>query len=522
MTLTEAEEHEERANGESEWLAAVDLGSNSFHLTIARIDQGQPRVLDRLRDRVALASGLDRDHRLSEEACGRALETLFRFGQRLREIPPGRLRAVGTYTLRRAKDTAQFLARAEQALGHPIEILSGAEEARLVYLGVAHNLPRHEGGRLVVDIGGGSTECILGQGFEARQTDSLSMGCVSYSRRYFPRGIVTAKAYDKAVLAARLELEPLKSGYRQAGWEQCAGSSGTILAIDGILRALHAADAALGPGRSAAYPGVTLKGIKRLAKLLLAARSMSALDLPGLAADRRDVLPGGLAILQAVFRALRIASMEVSEGALRDGVLYDLLGRIQHEDVRERTVESLCTRYHIDRAQAERVESTALKLFDAVAGAWGLGAVSRLELSWAARLHEIGLAVAYPGFHKHGAYLVTHGVMRGFSREEQDLLAALIRTHRRKISWGLLRSVRGRAPREVRALSVLLRLAARLNRSRADAPLPTLAVRARTDRLELGLPGEWLAEHPLTRADLEDEAGLLARVDFELRLNGDG
>lgn len=505
-------ESQDSTEGPEELLAAVDLGSNSFHLTIARVGQGQPRLVDRIRDRVALASGLDSDYHLSEAACERALDSLQRFGQRLREIPRDRLRAIGTYTLRRAKDTKQFLTRAEQALGHPIEIVSGAEEARLIYLGVSHHLPPGQSRRLVVDIGGGSTECILGRGFEALRTDSLSMGCVSFSRRFFPKGSVGAKSYGQAVLAARLELEPMQRDYRRATWDRCAGSSGTILAIDELL-------AGGAVGGSSPYRGITLKGIKRLAKILMAAPSMDALELPGLAPDRRGVLPGGLAILQAVFEALRIECMEPAKGALRDGVLYDLLGRIKNEDIRERAVDSLCERYHVDIAQAERVHRTALSLFSQVAEAWELDLTSQLGLSWAARLHEIGLAVAHPGYHKHGAYLVTHGAMRGFSREEQELLATLIGMHRRKPAWSALRSVRGRSPSEVRALCILLRLAVRLNRSRADAPLPPIEVRARTDRLKLILPSGWLDQHPLTRADLEDEAGLLRRVDFELRLS---
>ena len=490
-------------------MAAVDLGSNSFHLTIARLAEDQPRVLDRLRERVALASGLGPGRELSSEARERALATLGRFGQRLRDIAPERLRAVGTFALRRARNIEGFLVEAEHALGHAIEIISGAEEARLVYLGVARDRPRSDVRRLVVDIGGGSTECILGAGYEAQTTDSLSMGCVSFSQRFFPDGIVSAKGYAQALLAAHLEFETMEQAYRAKGWDECVGSSGTILSIEGILRASDwLAD------------GIALKGLRKIERELVQAGDMATVQLAGLAADRREVLPGGLAILQAAFEALHIERMDVSQGALRDGVLYDLLGRLQHADVRHETIQALCQRYQVSSAQAERVESTALALFDAVAADWKLAAHERQMLGWAARLHEIGLTVAYSGYHKHGAYLATYGTLNGFSREDQELLATLIRTQRGKLGWNLLRSVRGLSATKLLALAVLLRLAVRLNRSRTDAVHRPSEVRAKTEplRLRLRFPDGWLAEHPLTQADLEEEVNLLGKLDFGLRI----
>lgn len=437
---------------------------------------------------------------------GRALACLERFGQRVRELRPGTVRAAGTNTLRQAKNGDVFLERAQNALGHPIEIISGREEARLIYLGVAHSVPAEDGQRLVVDIGGGSTECIIGEQFETISTESLYMGCVSYSMRFFPAGSLKKEDFRRAEIAARLELQSIERRYRSIGWRTCFGSSGTILAIAEILRANGWSD-----------QGITRKGLKRLKRSIVAAGSLPKLTIEALDADRAPVLPGGVAILSAIFKSLRIERMTPSSGALREGLIYDLLGRIRHEDVRDRTIRWLSEHYGVDDEHATRVERTALECLEQMASSWGLDvAECRHYLSWAARLHEIGLEVAHTGYHKHSAYIVEHADMPGFSRGEQLVLSAIIHAHRRKF----LREHFARVPRDKTDLAIrlgfLFRLAACLNRSRSTRPLPSFMLEARKNAVTLSFPDEWLDEHPLTRADLEDDAQFLKGVGIEL------
>ncbi|MEO6697727.1 MAG: exopolyphosphatase, partial [Gammaproteobacteria bacterium] len=392
-----------------EIIAAVDLGSNSFHMIIARTHRGKPYTLDRLRETVRLAAGLDKDNRLTAEAQRRALDCLKRFGQRIAAIAPGNLRTVGTNTLRRAHNAKYFLQRAQQALGHPIEIIGGREEARLIYLGVAHSLADGAGKRLVVDIGGGSTELIIGERFEPRHMESLQMGCVTSSLKHFPSGAITPASMQRAEIAAKQELQNLTRHYRSIGWMDCIGSSGTINAIHDIIAA-----------NRWSRDGITLSSLKKLRKHLLAAGHVNRLQLPGLRGDRAPVLPGGLAILLAVFESLAIERMHATGGALRDGLLYDLLGRIRHKDIRDHSITRLSMQYHVDTEQAKRVEQTAKRLLKQLPQ-WQLDSYQAM-LGWSARLHEIGLAVSHSQYHKHGAYLVEHSDMPGFSRQEQQLL----------------------------------------------------------------------------------------------------
>ncbi|MCW8828604.1 MAG: exopolyphosphatase, partial [Gammaproteobacteria bacterium] len=342
-------------------IAAIDLGSNSFHMIVARESDGQLQVRDRLREMVRLAAGLDSRGHLDGAARQRALECLRRFGQRLAGFSPGSVRAVGTNTLRKARDPL-FLREAEQALGHPIEIIAGVEEARLIYLGVAHGLPDSDENRLVVDIGGGSTELILGKRFEPLELESCYMGCVSYSQRFFADGTISEKAMRSAVIAARLELQTLEDDYRQSGWGQAVGASGTVKAVGEVVRAMGWCE-----------EGITLEAMRRLAEELVNIGQIDSLDkLSGLKQERLPVFAGGVAVLLAIFESLSIEQMQVSDWALREGLLYDLLGRIRHEDVRERTIVALSERYRVDPAQAARVEDSARDALQQVAGAWAL------------------------------------------------------------------------------------------------------------------------------------------------------
>jgi exopolyphosphatase/guanosine-5'-triphosphate,3'-diphosphate pyrophosphatase len=492
---------------DADTIAAVDLGSNSFHMIIADVSRDEVQIVDRLRETVRLAAGLDAHNVLGEEAAQRGLDCLRRFGQRVHELPLGAVRAVGTNTLRSAHNGAGFLAAAEEALGHPIEIIAGREEARLIYLGVAHSRADDRGRRLVMDIGGGSTELIIGERFEAQHRESLYMGCVSSTRHYFPDGKLTEGAMRAAEIAAHLELESIERRYRRIGWDHAIGASGTIKAVGATLEA-----------NGWAQGGITFAGLQRLRKALLKAGSIGALGLPGLGSDRAAVFPGGVAILLATFEALSIEHMAVSEGALREGLLYDLLGRIRHEDVRARTTRAMAKRYDVARKFAQRVADTALACLQQVARDWQLeGEQNRNMLMWAAQLHEVGLAIAHNQYHKHGAYIVRHSDMPGFSRQEQAFLAALIRGHRRKFPKSELQELAGVHAETARRLCVLLRLAVLLNHGRNKAPPPPLTLHADGSTLELLFAEGWLAEHPLTLANLEREADYLKAAKLTLR-----
>ena len=488
-------------------LAAVDLGSNSFHLVVAQVSDGHVQIIDRLRETVRLAGGLDpRTKLLADDDMERAIACLERFGERLRALPSHAVRVVGTNTLRSARNADVFRRRAEAALGHRVEVIAGREEARLIYLGVAHGAGGTTHRRLVMDIGGGSTEFIIGEGFDPVHMESLYMGCVSMSRAYFPEGKISRSAMAAAELAARHELEPIENTFKSASYDVAIGCSGTIKAIAAVCRAHGWCEHRL-----------TADAVARLRKAVLDAGHVDKLDLKELRADRKPVLAGGLAVLGASFQALEIEAMEVSDLALREGLLFDLLGRIRHEDVRGRTVRSLVERYVVDAEQAARVERTALGCLRQTAASWAL----RIDdwagmLSWAARLHEVGLAVSHNQYHKHGAYLLQCSDLPGFSRQEQALLASLVRGHRRKFPPSLFDALPVDDQIPARRLCVLLRIAVALRRSRAATALPGFTLAATGNRLELRLVEGWLEGHPLTRADLEEEAAYLRESGLEL------
>ncbi|MEO0971605.1 MAG: Ppx/GppA phosphatase family protein [Pseudomonadota bacterium] len=487
-------------------LAAVDLGSNSFHMLVVRQVDGGFAVLDRLREMVRLASGIDEDGCLSEDSRARALECLARFGQRLRVIRPGRIRVVGTNTFRRAKQIDQFLIEAREALGHPIEIISGREEARLIFLGAAHTLPAGNQRRLVVDIGGGSTEVISGEGLRALTLDSLYMGCVSMSQTYFPGGKITAKRFRKAQTAAQVELEALVSRLAGESWDEAVGASGTIKATEAVLRELG--------WRSG---GITASATKRLVDLVVDLGHIDQIDLPGLSPQRAPVYVGGLAILMGLLESLELPEIRVSNGALREGVLHDLVGRYTDDDARIRTVDWLQSRFAVDVLQAARVESTTLVLLDQCAEQWRLKEpLLQFALRWAAQVHEVGMAVAHAQYHKHGAYLIENGDLPGFSRHEQELVGRLVRAHRRKIVPSLFEGLQLPWRASIPRAAILLRLAVVLHRSRNPAPLPPIQLRADGAALHLLFPPGWLEAHPLTLADLQDEAEYLLAIDVRL------
>ena len=489
------------------WLSAIDLGSNSFHLIIARVVDGHLDIVDRLREPVRLAAGLGSDKHIDREAIERALACLHRFGQRLRGMPGHAVRAVGTNTLRSARNGEAFRREAERVLGHSIEVIAGREEARLIYLGVAHGLAGEGERRLVIDIGGGSTECIVGSGFTPVYRESLYIGCVGISRRFFPGGRIDKNSMKRAVLAARVEFEPIERRYRDAGWNSAVGCSGTIRSIAAIARATGWCD-----------DGIDRGALRRMRRELVRAGHVDTVRLRELRDDRRPVLPGGVAVLSAALDAFDIEHLEVSEMALREGLLFDLVGRIRHEDVRDTTVQRRIERYRVDAAQGERVAATALALHRQVAADWALDDEDAEQLlGWTARLHEAGLFVSHNQYHKHGAYLLANGDMSGFSRQAQSMLSCLVRGHRRKFPSSVFETLTPREARRARRLCVLLRLAVVLNRSRADAFLPGIAALARGEALTVAFPPGWLDAHPLTRADLEHEQAYLTDAGIGLR-----
>jgi len=490
-------------------LAAIDLGSNSFHMVVARYVLGQLRTVDRLREMVRLAEGLDGKGGLKPEVRQRALECLSRFGQRLRDIPLQRIRAVATNTVRQLAVPQAFLMPAETALGHAIEVISGREEARLVYLGVANaQLPKPDQLRLVIDVGGGSTECIIGSGLDALERESLQVGCVASTRRFFADGKLSKKRWKEALTEVTAEFQQFAGVYRQLGWDEALGSSGTNRAIGDICAAMKLTKGA-----------VTADALPQVRDRLLAAGRIDNIDLPSLSAERRPIIAGGILVLEAAFYALGLQRMAVSKAALREGVLYDMLGRGSGADPRDTSVHALTQRYGIDTEQAARVEATALRLFDRAAQSWRLQPDDRLLLAWAARLHELGLAIAHSQYHVHGAYVLEYSDIAGFSQQEQRILSALVRTHRRSIPKSAFDALPERLLASARRSAALLRLAVLLQRSHETDALPDLGLVADGDSLTLTLPRRWLDARPLLRADLSGEIGDFAALGITLELD---
>ncbi|CAM5435302.1 Ppx/GppA phosphatase family protein [Eoetvoesiella caeni] len=488
-------------------LAAVDLGSNSFRLSIGRVVQhegnAQIYAVDRLKESVRLAAGLGPDNVLDDESIERAITVLKRYGERLSGFPQHNVRAVATNTFRVARNVAQFLPRAEKALGFPIEVIAGHEEARLIFSGVANELPPSDNQRLVIDIGGGSTEVIIGKSYEPLRLSSLYMGCVSFTRQFFADGCVTAARMEQAQLAARREFESISKRYRKTGWQEAYGSSGTAKGLLAVL---------LDGGM--AKKGITLDGMEQLKALLIKEGKVNVDSLPGLKASRAPVLAGGLAIMLAAFYELKIETMLPGEGALRVGVLYDLLGRDSKHDKRDETVVQFLKRYNADAHQAARVRQIALRLYQPLA-------VDETEkedftriLGWAADLHEIGMSIAHSDYHKHSAYILEHADMPGFSNDDQILLAWFALGHHTKLSkLGTQDATRAQW------LALLcLRLAVLLSRRRENMPKLPIRVEADGKNVKILASKSWLATHALSEYSLRAEAGEWKKTDFELTL----
>lgn len=490
---------------EHQLIAAVDLGSNSFRLQVGRCVNDQIYPLDGLKESVRLAAGLSEDRYLDQASQQRALLALSRFNERLRGFAPDSVRAVATNTLRVAKNAPEFLVRAEAVLGFPIEVIAGREEARLIYVGVAHTLSDPHRQQLVMDIGGGSTEFIIGKSFESLELESLYMGCVSYSLRYFPEGRVDKRGFREAELAARQEIQAIAYRYREVGWQDAVGSSGSARAILDVLEQ-----------NGFTREGITREGIETFKNALFKAGSVHHLDLAGLKPDRLPVLPGGLAIMSAAFKEFDLERMGFAEGALRQGVLYDLLGRYHHHDLRDATVQAFAQRYAVDQRHAEGLVVTALHLLGQVhPEARDPDHPDHRFLRWSGMLHEVGISVAHASYHKHSAYILGNADMPGFSRMDQGRLARLVLAHR-----GKLERVAGLDPASPDWLLIAcLRLAWVLHRARNHQSTPPVALALGEDgSMIFHADAQWLHLHPLTAAALIDEERQWRNVGRRLTL----
>jgi exopolyphosphatase/guanosine-5'-triphosphate,3'-diphosphate pyrophosphatase len=493
---------------ESQILAAVDLGSNSFHMIVARLSHGQPKVIDRLREMVRLAAGLDDMNHLDAQRQQIALDCLGRFGERIRDIHADSVRVVGTNTLRKLRRSSDFVDRAATCLGHPVEVISGIEEARLIYQGVIQSSPSVDGVQLVADIGGGSTEIIRGRGSEPDAMESLNIGCVGLSLACFASGKLSKRCFERARIRARLELEPIRLGFRRLKPERVMGASGTVRAAHEVINA-----AANKPA------DISIEGLESVIHEMTKAGNLDRLDLPGLSEQRKPVFPGGIAILIEVMSALGIDRMQASDGALREGIIYDMVGRLSNEDARTRTVRSMEGRFNIDTEQADRVEAAAMALLDQVAATWKIDLqLDRKILRWAARLHEVGLHISHSQYHLHGAYLLANADMPGFPTEEQQVLARLVGGHRGKLKRKSTEPVPKTWSRRAKRLTVLLRLAALFNRSRTNVDMSEIVCGAKGRKLVIEVSHSRLDSNPLTWADLEREEKYLADAGVEMTL----
>jgi exopolyphosphatase/guanosine-5'-triphosphate,3'-diphosphate pyrophosphatase len=482
-------------------LAAVDLGSNSFRLVIGRVEStplgDQVRAVDQLKETVRLAAGLGDGGALSQAAQDRAVAALKRFGERLRTFRPGAVRAVATNTFRVARDAFVFLERAQVALGFPIEVIAGREEARLIYLGAAHALPTDGRRRLVIDIGGGSTECIVGTDYQSELLESVPAGCVSLSRRFFPDGVVDRASFEAARLACRDLLSPLSARYGGAGWLDAIGTSGTAKALCQLAAA------------QTGQPRLTPDTLAALASALVKAGHVDRLRSDVLKADRRPVLPGGLAMMGAAFEEFGIDALDYCDGALREGVLYDLLGRSTGADMREVTVAQLIRRHGLDEAHGVAVAQLATALYrDAAREPGEQVASGERLLAWAAKLRETGLSIAHADFHKHGGYILGHCDMPGFSEDEQRRIATLVLGQ----TGGLTKLKELLATPDDWLRVLALRLAVIFHRRRDGQVPPWIKLRLKPTGARIEVPASWVAEHPLTDQSLRLESAEWAKA----------
>lgn len=475
-------------------LATVDLGSNSFRLQIAQNNNGQPQIIENIKQMVRLAGGLDSNKMLNQEAQERALLCLAQFGERLRGFQPEQVRAVATNTFRVAKNIQEFLPKAEAALGFPIEVIAGREEARLIYTGVVHTYPNNGQKMLIIDIGGGSTEFIIGSDLHPILTESLPLGCVTYSMRFFQNKI-SEKDFQAAINAARAEIQRISKLYKREYWDITLGTSGSAKSIANVIATEKLSE-----------NGMTLNAMKKLAQRIIAEGSVKKAKLEGLKPERMEVFAGGLAVMMAAFEELEIKQMAFTEAALRDGLFFDFIERQLDSDMREETALQFQQRYHVGKSQALRVEKLAHQFLSHLSKTF---TVQEFEywsnyLRWAAMLHEIGLDIAHTAYHKHTAYILAQADMSGFSRAEQELLATITLAQR----GDLKKMVQTQAKPMLWNAILALRLAVLFCRARLPFELPDNTMLSYTEPniFTLKISKNWLENNLLTSSALESEA----------------
>jgi len=489
-------------------IAAIDLGSNSFHMVVARYHQGEMRIQDRMKESVRLGFGIDAKGQLSAAAQARALACLARFASRIAHLPAASVRCVGTKTLRQAHSSKAFLKQAQQVLGHRIAVISGAEEARLIYAGVMHSIAQPQQAQLVIDIGGGSTEFILGRGFKIDAKESVDMGCVALMRDYFSEGGVTAARIQQALLACQQELEPVARMLSAQHWDLVLGASGTMRAVHEVCLA-----------NQLAIRGIERPALKQLCQRYNAHGQVQGLKLKGLSQDREPVFLGGVIALRALMETLDITDIEPASGALREGLLYDLVGRRSAGDLRQASVQQLAQRFHVNWPQAQAVAQTVRALWCQTPQQWSLPLPDvPLLLESAAQLLEVGLDIAHDQFHKHSAYIVEFSDLPGFAMDEQQLLAYLVRAQRKRYPRPSPVLQQLASVKRLQRLALLLRLAVILHRVRAPRPDGAVQLRVQGKRVEVLVDAQWLAEHPLLVADLKTEQRFAAEVGLQIEL----
>lgn len=479
--------------GSSTLYAAIDLGSNSFHMLVVREVAGSIQTLARIKRKVRLAAGLDRHNHLSQEAMQRGWQCLRLFSERLQDIPRDQIRVVATATLRLANNAAEFLQTAETILGCPVQVISGEEEARLIYHGVAHTTGGPDR-RLVVDIGGGSTELVVGTGAQAAQLYSLSMGCVTWLERFFSDRNLERDNFEAAEQAAREMVRPIVPQLCQHGWQICVGASGTVQALQEIMVAQGMDER------------ITLPKLRQLKQRAIQCGKLEELEIEGLTLERALVFPSGLSILLAIFQELGIESMTLAGGALREGLVYGMLHLPVEQDIRSRTLRNLQRRYLLDIDQAERVSQLAANFCQQTTNEWQLDTRCRELLHAACLIHEIGLSVDFKQAPQHAAYLVSHLDLPGFTPAQKKLLATLLQNQSNALDLPLLSQQNAVPPRVAQRMCRLLRLAIIFASRRRDDTLPAVRLRANDEELHVILPHGWLERHPLRAEALDQES----------------
>ncbi len=483
-------------------VAAVDLGSNSFHLLIGRVettDQGLEIIsIDNLKAPVKLASGLDQHKILDVDSQVRAITSLERFGERLRSLSPDLVRVVATNTFRVAKNRKSFLEKCENSLGFPIEVISGAEEARLIYNGVSNSLSNDNQTRLVIDIGGGSTEFVIGHNATPEILESVFIGCIKVNKEFFSEYFFDAHVFSKAVFSARKEIQVISSSFKSRGWNVVYGCSGTVKSIHDVLVANNLCSG-----------GVTLEALNKLIDKMIVAKSYNSKKIKGLKSERVSVFSGGLAILYAIFKELKIDRMELSNAALRLGVLYDIVGRGRDGDIRTLTIEKFIDRYEVDRVQIKRISQISLYFWKQLFLDDSSEFLIMSEvLDWSTNLLELGQSMSHNSYHKHSSYIVSNSDMPGFSRGEQQLMSKLILGHVGKLS-----KVADMVYEKAHCHGLLcIRLAAIFSRSRTDLRPPKMILKAQEKKFILNVSENWLNLHPLTQYTLDQESKEWAKV----------